>query len=61
MPGGVSLFCAAGVVRRIFLPFRWGVAERCAGVSSLDAALRVEAVDGRCPLRLLFLFCLITL
>ena len=68
MPGWVSLFRAAGWVRRIFLPFRWGAAARCAGASSRDAALRVGAVDGCCPaargrcsFRLLFLFCLITL
>lgn len=68
MPGWVSPFRATGWVRRIFLPFRWGAAERCAGASSLDAALRVGAVDDRCPaapgalpFRLLFLFCLITL
>ena len=49
MPGWVSPFRATGWVRRIFLPFRWGAAERCAGASSLDAALRVGAVDGCCP------------
>ena len=48
MPEWVSPFRATGWVRRIFLPFRWGAAERCAGASSLDAALRVGAVNGRC-------------